>query len=145
MTEAVKQLQERMSHLETEVARIRKPLLQISDHAARTLILDLIERSKLVGKREFDAFELQSKLHLPFAQISKIMKRLRKKVLFMEKFEVSIVEYHCERWLLLNEISNAGLLRAASVSKPRHVQDFDKHHCEEVSVHTSIRYNRFYF
>ena len=58
----------------------------------------------------------------------------------MKKFEISVAEYYGEKWLLLNELSNAGILRAASVSKSRHVQDFDKHHCEEVSVHTSIRY-----
>jgi hypothetical protein len=58
----------------------------------------------------------------------------------MEKFEVSILDQEGEKWLLLNELSNAGLLRAATISKPRHVQDADKHHCEEVSVHTSIRY-----
>ena len=58
----------------------------------------------------------------------------------MEKFEISVLEHHGEKWLLLNEISNAGVLRAATISKSRHVQDIDKHHCEEVSAHSSIRY-----
>jgi len=53
---------------------------------------------------------------------------------------IPIIYYDNEPWFLLNYISQKGLVRAAFISKPRHVRDFDGHHCEEVAVKTSIRF-----
>lgn len=44
-------------------------------------------------------------------------------------------------WLLLNSLSNKGLLRAASIDKKKKpVPDWDGHHCDEAAVEGSIRY-----
>lgn len=45
-----------------------------------------------------------------------------------------------EKWFLLNHFGNSGKLRAVRISKPRQVAERDSHHCNEVSVKSSIRY-----
>ena len=45
------------------------------------------------------------------------------------------------RWLCLNVLGNTGLLKAVAISKPVQVLDDDTHHCNQVSVKTSIRYH----
>lgn len=46
-----------------------------------------------------------------------------------------------EPWLVLNSLSNKGLLRAASIDKRKNpVPDWDGHHCDEASVEGSVRY-----
>jgi len=42
--------------------------------------------------------------------------------------------------VFLSVLGDTGNLRAATINKPRHIQDDDKHHCEEVNVKGSIRY-----
>ncbi len=54
--------------------------------------------------------------------------------------ELPIIESDGDFWILLNFLQNRGILRAASISKVRHVPDSDGHHCEEVAVKSSIRY-----
>ena len=53
---------------------------------------------------------------------------------------IPVIYHGNEKWLLLNFLSNTGKLRAVSISKPRQVHDPDSHHCNEVSVKSSIRY-----
>ena len=79
------QLQDRVTSFEFQVEKLKNPLLEIADTGARELILGLIEKSKLQGKKEFDAFDIQEELHLPFAQISTIMQELEKQGIVHEK------------------------------------------------------------
>ena len=47
-----------------------------------------------------------------------------------------------EPWLVLNSLSNKGLLRAASITKRKNpVHDWDGHHCDEALAEGSIRFN----
>lgn len=47
-----------------------------------------------------------------------------------------------EPWLVLNSLSNRGLLRAVSVDKRKNlVLDWDGHHCDEAAAEGSIRYH----
>ena len=44
-------------------------------------------------------------------------------------------------WLILNNLSNKGLLRAAKIDKRKNpVPDWYGHHCDEAAVEGSIRY-----
>ena len=42
--------------------------------------------------------------------------------------------------LMLFILSDTGNLRAATINKPRQIQDEDKYHCSEVNVKGSVRY-----
>ncbi len=53
---------------------------------------------------------------------------------------IPFIQQGDKRMLLLNMLSDTGNLRAAYISKPRQVQDFDKHHCSEVNAQGSIRW-----
>ena len=59
----------------------------------------------------------------------------------MGKIEVPIVIKNGEAWLILNNLSSSGKIRAAFIGKKEHVHDWDMHHCEEVQLKTSIRYH----
>lgn len=56
-----------------------------------------------------------------------------------------VIYHNDEMWIVLNALSSRGLIRAAYISKSRHIHDFDGHHCEEVAVKTSIRYKPRWF
>lgn len=57
------------------------------------------------------------------------------------KIEISIKrDNNGNKWLSLNELGNTGLLRATTISKSRQVLEDDGHHCNQVSVKTSIKY-----
>ena len=44
-------------------------------------------------------------------------------------------------WLILNSLSNKGLLRAVKIDKRKNpVLDWDAHHCDEAAAEGSIRY-----
>lgn len=44
-------------------------------------------------------------------------------------------------WLILNALSNKGVLRTAKIDKRKNpVPDWDGHHCDEASVEGSVRY-----
>ena len=45
------------------------------------------------------------------------------------------------KWLCLDVFGNTGLLKAVTINKPAQVLDDDNHHCNQVSVKTSIRYH----
>ena len=59
----------------------------------------------------------------------------------ISRVEIPVLFHGDVPWLLLNHLSNTGLLRAASMSKPRRAHDPDAHHCDEISAKTSIRYH----
>ena len=40
----------------------------------------------------------------------------------------------------LSVLGDTGNVRAVTINKSRHIQDEDKHHCEEVNVKGSIRF-----
>ncbi len=45
-----------------------------------------------------------------------------------------------KKFFLLSVLGDSGNVRAVTINKPRHIQDEDKHHCEEANVKGSIRY-----
>lgn len=52
-----------------------------------------------------------------------------------------ILDKEGKMWLVLKHLSDTGLIRAATIKKPRHVADEDGHHCEECFLKTSIRFH----
>ncbi|MBI2142362.1 hypothetical protein HYU15_02650 [Candidatus Woesearchaeota archaeon] len=47
-----------------------------------------------------------------------------------------------DTWLILNNLSGKGLLRAVSINKRKNpVADWDGHHCDEALAQGSVRYS----
>lgn len=56
-------------------------------------------------------------------------------------FPVPVKVVNGEPWLILNNLSNKGLLRAVKIDKRKNpVLDWDGHHCDEAAAEGSIRY-----
>ncbi|MBI2141122.1 hypothetical protein HYU16_01730 [Candidatus Woesearchaeota archaeon] len=54
---------------------------------------------------------------------------------------VPVKNVNGQDWLILNSLSNRGLLRAVKIEKrKRPVPDWDGHHCDEAAAEGSIRY-----
>ncbi|MFH1649865.1 MAG: hypothetical protein ABIA93_04915 [Candidatus Woesearchaeota archaeon] len=54
---------------------------------------------------------------------------------------VPVVYLDEEKWLLLNNISNSGTVRAVKIIKSKkQVLESDGHHCDQASLQSSIRY-----
>ena len=54
---------------------------------------------------------------------------------------VPVKNVNGQDWLILNNLSNKGLLRAARIDKKKKpVPDWDGHHCDEAAAEGSIRY-----
>lgn len=61
--------------------------------------------------------------------------------MIMDAISIPVKIVNGEKWLVLNMLSDRGLLRAARVNKrKKQVLDWDGHHCDEALVEGSIRF-----
>ena len=85
-------VEERIHRLEEEVHLLREAMekesvviLEVSDKAAEDMIMSYISDKKILGISRFDDFELIEKLKLPIEQIDRILDRLEKKGVVVER------------------------------------------------------------
>ena len=74
-------LHNEFEHLRAEIAELRTEvkgrILSVNDKIAEAMIVDFLHQKQKNGVTELDVLDVADVLHLPYVQISKIMKKLK--------------------------------------------------------------------